>query len=92
LISGTVFAKSKQIKRFCEGIYTLCPNLHRFCQDFKGFFPDFHQTQKFLGGLPLPSPPHPTPLALNLLLKTLTQLVWMPEKAVLPQTHLIRFA
>jgi len=91
LISGAIFVKSKHIKRFCEGFHTFCPISHRFCPDFKGFFPDFHQIKNFGGGLPPPAPP-PTPLALNLLLKTFTQFVWMPEKAVLPQTHLIRFA
>ena len=92
LISGAIFVKSKHIKRFCEGFHTFCPNLHRFCSDFKGFFPDFHQIKKLGGELPPPAPPPPTPLALKLLLKTFTQLVCLPEKAVLPQTHLIRFA
>jgi len=50
---------------------------------------DFHRIKIFGGELP---PRLPTPLALNLLLKTFTQLVWMPEKAVLLQTHLIPFA
>jgi len=84
LISGAIFVKSKHIKRFCEGFYTFWPNFHRFCANFKGFFPDFHQIKIFVGELTL--------LSLNLLLKTFTQLVWMPEKAVLPQTHLIHFA
>ena len=92
LISGAIFVKSKHIKRFCEGFHTFCSNLHRFCLDFKRFFPDFHHIKNFGGGLPPPSPPPPTPLVFNLLLKTFMQLVWMPEKAVLPQTHLIRFA
>jgi len=60
--------------------------------DFARILRDFHQIKIFGGGLPTPAPPAPTPLALNVLLKTFTQLVWMPEKAVLPQTHLIRFA
>jgi len=83
LISGAIFVKSKHKKRFCEGFHTFCPNLHRYCPNFKGIFTDFHQIKNFGGGL--------TPLALNLHLKTFTQLLWMPEKAVLPQTHLIRF-
>jgi len=92
LISGTIFVKSKHIKRFCEGLHTFCPNLHRFWPDFKGISPDFYQIKIFGRGLSPSAPPPPTPLALNLLLKTFTQLVWMPEKVVLPQTHLIRFA
>ena len=83
LISGAIFVKSKHKKRFCEGFHTFCQNLHRYCPNFKGFFPDFHHIKIFEGGL--------TSLALNLLLKTFKQLVWMPEKAVFPQTHLIRF-
>jgi len=92
LISGAIFVKSKHIKQFCECFHTYCSNLHRFCPDFKGFCPDFHQIKIFGGGLPPPAPPPPTQLTLNLLLKTFMQLVWMPEKNVLPQTHLIRFA
>jgi len=92
LILVAIFVKSKYKKRFCEGFHTFCPNLHRFFPDFKGFFPDFHQIKIFGVGLPPPAAPPPTPLALNLLLKTFTQLVWMPEKGVFPQTHLIRFA
>jgi len=92
LISAAIFVESKHINRFCWGFHTFCPNLHRFCADFKGFFPDFHQIKLFGSGLPLPAPPPPTPLAFNLLLKTFTQLLWMPEKNVLSQTHLIRFA
>jgi len=89
---GRHFCNIKAQKWFREGFHTFCPNLHRYCPDFKWFFPDFHQIKIFGGGLPPPAPPHPTSLALNLLLKTFTQLVWMTEKAVLPQTHLIRFA
>jgi len=92
LISGAVFVTSKHIKRFCEGFHKFFQNLHRFCSGFKGFFPDIHEIKNFGGELPPPAPPSPTPLALNMLLKTFTQLVWMPEKAILPQTHLIRFA
>ena len=85
-ISGAIFVKT--IKRFCEGFHTFCPNLHRFFLGFKGFSRIFIKS-KFLGvGFHLVHP-H---LYLNLLLKTFTQLVWMSEKAVLPQTHLIRFA
>jgi len=83
--SGAFFAKSKHIKQSCGGFHT-------FYQDFKGFYPDFNQIKTFRGALAPHAPPPPTPLALNVLLKTFTQLVWMPEKAVLPQTHLIRFA
>ena len=92
LISAAIFVKSKHIKRFCKGFHTFCSNLHRLFPDLKGFFPDFHQIKIFEGGLPPPAPPLPTPLVFNLLLKTFTKLMWMPEKAILPQTHLIRFA
>jgi len=91
VILGAIFVKSKHIKWFCEGFHTFCQNLHRFYPDFKGLFPDFHQIKFFGGGLPPPASPPPTSRALNWLPKTFTQLVWMPEKAVLPQTHLIRF-
>jgi len=86
---GCHFCKIKAHKQFCEGFHIFCPNLHRFCPDFKGFCSDFHQIKIFEVGLPTPPT---TQLALNLLLKIFPQLVWMPEKAVLPQTHLIRFA
>jgi len=82
---GRHVCKIKAHKRFCEGFHKFCPNLHRF-------FPDIHQIKVLWGGLPPPAPPPPTPLALNVLLKTFTQLMWMPEKAVLPHAHLIRFA
>jgi len=89
---GRHFCKIKAHNAILRRFSHICPNSHRFCLDFKGFFPDFHRIKNFGGGLPPPAPPPPTPLALNLLLKTFTQLVWMPEKAVLPQTHLIRYA
>jgi len=55
LILGTIFVKSKHIKRFCEGIHTFCPNFHRFCPDFKSSCSDFHQIKSFEDGLaPLP--------------------------------------
>jgi len=55
-ISGTIFVKSKHIKRFCEGFHTFCPTFHRFS-------PDFHQIKTFGRALAPSTPPSPTPLA-----------------------------
>jgi len=85
---GRHFCKIKAHKRFCEGFHTCFPNLHRFFPDFKGFFQDFHLIN-FLGWA---STPTSYTTGLKLASKNFTQLVWMPEKAVLPHTHMIRFA
>jgi len=74
---GRHFCKIEAQKAILRSFHTFCPNLHRYCPNFKGFFPDFYQIKILGDGL--------TPLALNLLLKTFTQLVSMPKKPFCPK-------
>jgi len=77
LILVAISIKSKHIKRFCESFHTIS-------RDFKGFFSDFQQNQKFWGCACTPAHPPPRPvLHINFFSIFLTPSVRLEFRAII---------
>jgi len=61
--SGAIIFKSKHVGRhFCSDFQGVLERSQRFCLDFMGFCPDFHQIKTFGGATAPPETPPPTPV------------------------------
>jgi len=54
-------------RHFCSDFQGVLEGSQRFCLDFRGFCPDFHQMKTFGGAVASPALPPPTPVTLRLL-------------------------